>query len=55
MQACCDVTFNYVHEREQFNNRIGEFQLIQVSFNWCDVYGKCIKTVKNENEVCGKE
>jgi len=46
MQACCDVTFKYVHERRQFNNRIGEFQLIQVSFNWCDVYGKCTKIVK---------
>jgi len=31
MQACCDVTFKYVHERQQFNTRIGEFQLIQVA------------------------
>jgi alkylation response protein AidB-like acyl-CoA dehydrogenase len=46
MQACCDVTFKYVHERQQFNNRIGEFQLIQVSCNWCDVYGKCVDIVK---------
>lgn len=29
MQACCDTTFNYVHERKQFGQRIGEFQLIQ--------------------------
>jgi len=29
MQACCDVAFQYVHERQQFNKRIGEFQLIQ--------------------------
>lgn len=30
MQACCDVAFSYAHERKQFNQRIGEFQLIQV-------------------------
>ncbi|XP_069705483.1 isovaleryl-CoA dehydrogenase, mitochondrial-like [Periplaneta americana] len=29
MQASCDVAFKYVHERKQFNRRIGEFQLIQ--------------------------
>jgi len=29
MQACCDVAFNYAHERKQFCTRIGEFQLIQ--------------------------
>ncbi|CAL1297766.1 unnamed protein product [Larinioides sclopetarius] len=29
MQACCDVTFEYVHQRKQFGQRIGEFQLIQ--------------------------
>ncbi|KAF2903830.1 hypothetical protein ILUMI_02346 [Ignelater luminosus] len=29
MQACCDVAFNYAHERKQFNTRIGEFQMIQ--------------------------
>lgn len=30
MQACCDVAFQYAHERKQFNKKIGEFQLIQV-------------------------
>jgi len=30
MQACCDIAFNYAHERKQFGTRIGEFQLIQV-------------------------
>lgn len=30
MQACCDVAFSYAHERKQFGQRIGEFQLIQV-------------------------
>lgn len=29
MQACCDTTFSYVHDRKQFGKRIGEFQLIQ--------------------------
>ncbi|XP_025408387.1 isovaleryl-CoA dehydrogenase, mitochondrial [Sipha flava] len=29
MQACIDLTFDYVHSREQFNTKIGEFQLIQ--------------------------
>jgi len=29
MQACMDVVLPYVHERKQFNQPIGEFQLIQ--------------------------
>lgn len=29
MQACMDLTLPYVHERKQFNQPIGEFQLIQ--------------------------
>lgn len=29
MQACMDVVIPYVHERKQFNQPIGEFQLIQ--------------------------
>ncbi|KAK8736944.1 hypothetical protein OTU49_004738, partial [Cherax quadricarinatus] len=29
MQAACDVAFEYVHIRKQFNQRIGEFQLMQ--------------------------
>ena len=29
MQACLDVVMPYVHERKQFNQAIGEFQLIQ--------------------------
>ena len=29
MQACLDVVLPYVHERKQFNQPIGEFQLIQ--------------------------
>lgn len=30
MQACIDLTFDYVHSRKQFDTKIGEFQLIQV-------------------------
>lgn len=30
MQACCDIAFAYVNVRKQFNQKIGEFQLIQV-------------------------
>lgn len=29
MQAACDVTFDYVHQRKQFGRPIGEFQLVQ--------------------------
>lgn len=29
MQASCDVAFAYAHERKQFGQRIGEFQLMQ--------------------------
>ncbi len=29
MQACMDVVLPYVHERKQFNQSIGEFQLVQ--------------------------
>ncbi|KDR20512.1 isovaleryl-CoA dehydrogenase, mitochondrial [Zootermopsis nevadensis] len=36
MQACCDVTFKYVHERKQFDKRIGEFQLMQAKI--ADMY-----------------
>lgn len=29
MQAACDVSFAYAHQRKQFGQRIGEFQLLQ--------------------------
>jgi len=29
MQSCCDTAFDYAHTRKQFNQRIGEFQLMQ--------------------------
>lgn len=36
MQACLDVVLPYVHERKQFNQAIGEFQLIQAKL--ADMY-----------------
>ena len=27
MQACVDIAFPYIHQREQFNNKIGTFQV----------------------------
>jgi len=36
MQACCDVAFNYAHERKQFGQKIGEFQLMQAKM--ADMY-----------------
>jgi isovaleryl-CoA dehydrogenase len=29
MQACMDIVIPYIHERKQFGQAIGEFQLIQ--------------------------
>jgi isovaleryl-CoA dehydrogenase len=29
MQAACDVSFEYAHQRKQFGQKIGEFQLLQ--------------------------
>ncbi|KAH0954040.1 hypothetical protein HN011_008405 [Eciton burchellii] len=29
LQACCDLTFEYVHSRKQFNQYLAQFQLIQ--------------------------
>lgn len=38
MQACLDVVMPYVHERKQFDQPIGEFQLIQAKL--ADMYTK---------------
>ncbi len=45
MQACMDVVMPYVHDRKQFGQAIGEFQLVQgkvadmyVSMNACKAY-----------------
>lgn len=36
MQACCDVTFEYVHQRRQFGQPIGRFQMVQAKM--ADMY-----------------
>ena len=36
MQACCDVSWQYAHTREQFGQKIGHFQLIQAKM--ADMY-----------------
>ncbi|XP_033735706.1 isovaleryl-CoA dehydrogenase, mitochondrial-like isoform X1 [Pecten maximus] len=36
MQACCDVAFDYAHQRKQFGQKIGEFQMIQAKL--ADMY-----------------
>ncbi|KAJ3215923.1 hypothetical protein HDU67_010154 [Dinochytrium kinnereticum] len=38
MQACIDLVVPYVHQREQFGQRIGEFQLLQAKV--ADMYTK---------------
>ena len=39
LQACLDVALPYVHEREQFGQAIGEFQLVQGKL--ADMYARC--------------
>ena len=39
LQACLDVVLPYVHEREQFGQSIGEFQLVQGKL--ADMYARC--------------
>lgn len=39
LQACLDVVLPYVHEREQFGQPIGEFQLVQGKL--ADMYARC--------------
>ena len=36
MQACCDVSWQYAHTREQFGQKIRHFQLIQAKM--ADMY-----------------
>jgi isovaleryl-CoA dehydrogenase len=39
LQACLDAVLPYVHEREQFGQAIGEFQLVQGKL--ADMYARC--------------
>ncbi|CAG9828619.1 unnamed protein product [Diabrotica balteata] len=56
MQACCDVAFSYAHVRKQFNQRIGEFQLIQGKL--ADMYttlSACRSYLYNVAKSCDKK
>lgn len=55
MRACLDVALPYVHEREQFGKKIGEFQLIQAKI--ADMYARyraCQSFVYSVAEECDK-
>jgi len=50
MQACLDVTVPYVHERKQFDQPIGEFQLVQGKL--ADMYSLTAASRSLLYEVC---
>lgn len=55
MKACLDVVLPYVHEREQFGKKIGEFQLIQGKI--ADMYTRyraCQSFLYSVAEECDK-
>uniref|UniRef100_A0A336K0R5 Isovaleryl-CoA dehydrogenase, mitochondrial n=1 Tax=Culicoides sonorensis TaxID=179676 RepID=A0A336K0R5_CULSO len=55
MQAACDVAFEYAHIRKQFNQRIGEFQLVQGKM--ADMYttlNACRSYLYNVARACDK-
>lgn len=51
LQACLDVALPYVHEREQFGQSIGEFQLVQGKL--ADMYARCSASRAYLYSVCG--
>jgi len=51
LQACLDVVLPYVHEREQFGQSIGEFQLVQGKL--ADRYARCSASRAYLYAVCG--
>ncbi|KAF6205019.1 hypothetical protein GE061_019186 [Apolygus lucorum] len=55
MQACCDVAFEYVHARQQFNTPIGQFQLMQGKLAEMYTYMNASRTyVYNVARACDK-
>jgi len=53
MQACCDVSWHYAHQREQFGQKIAEFQLIQAKI--ADMYtnlASCRSYLYNVARMC---
>ncbi len=62
MQACMDVVVPYVHEREQFGQPIGEFQLMQgkladmyTTMNACKAYVYTVAKACDRGEVTRKD
>jgi len=51
LQACLDAALPYVHEREQFGQSIGEFQLVQGKL--ADMYARCSASRAYLYAVCG--
>jgi isovaleryl-CoA dehydrogenase len=62
MQACMDVVMPYVHERKQFGQPIGEFQLMQgkladmyVTMNACKAYVYAVAKACDRGRVTRKD
>lgn len=62
MQACMDVVVPYIHERQQFGQSIGEFQLIQgkmadmyTSLNACKAYVYAVGAACDRGETTRKD
>jgi len=62
MQACCDVSFAYAHQRKQFGRNIGEFQLMQAkmadmytTMNACRSYLYNIAKAADSGHVSNKD
>lgn len=62
MQACMDIVVPYIHERKQFNQSIGEFQLIQgkvadmyTTLNACRAYLYAVANACDRGETTRKD
>jgi isovaleryl-CoA dehydrogenase len=62
MAACMDVVLPYVHERQQFGQPIGEFQLMQgkiadmyTTMNACKAYVYCVGQACDRGETARKD
>lgn len=62
MQACMDVVMPYIHERKQFGQSIGEFQLIQgkmadmyTTLNACKAYVYAVGAACDRGETTRKD
>ncbi|WP_020558004.1 isovaleryl-CoA dehydrogenase [Thiofilum flexile] len=62
MQACMDVVLPYIHERKQFGQSIGEFQLIQgkladmyTTLNACKAYVYAVGAACDRGETTRKD